>query len=54
MSLSSGSTSAAASCTFATLPFVTGNGEYLGTLEVTQDLTNERKLEGERRLLQYD
>lgn len=27
---------------------------YLGTLEVTQDLTNIRKLEGERRLLQYD
>lgn len=28
-------------------------GEYLGTLEVTQDLTRERTLEGERRLLQY-
>jgi uncharacterized protein len=28
--------------------------EYLGCLEVTQDLTRERKLEGERRLLQYD
>jgi len=27
---------------------------YLGTLEVTQDLTHERALEGERRLLQYD
>jgi DUF438 domain-containing protein len=27
---------------------------YLGTLEVTQDLTKERRLEGERRLLQYD
>ncbi|MHC4340036.1 MAG: DUF438 domain-containing protein [Planctomycetota bacterium] len=27
---------------------------YLGTLEVTQDLTNERRLAGERRLLQYD
>jgi hypothetical protein len=27
---------------------------YLGCLEVTQDLTRERKLEGERRLLQYD
>ncbi len=26
---------------------------YLGCLEVTQDLTRERKLEGERRLLQY-
>jgi DUF438 domain-containing protein len=29
-------------------------GRYLGTLEVTQDLTRERALEGERRLLQYD
>ncbi len=29
-------------------------GEYLGTLEVTQDLTELRALEGERRLLQYD
>jgi hypothetical protein len=27
---------------------------YLGCLEVTQDLTRERTLEGERRLLQYD
>jgi DUF438 domain-containing protein len=30
------------------------NGNYLGTLEVTQDLTRLRTLEGERRLLQYD
>jgi len=29
-------------------------GEYLGTLEITQDITGIRKLEGERRLLQYD
>jgi DUF438 domain-containing protein len=29
-------------------------GTYLGTLEVTQDLTRLRTLEGERRLLQYD
>lgn len=29
------------------------NGEYLGTLEVTQDLTEARKLEGEQRLLSY-
>ncbi|MBN2491239.1 MAG: DUF438 domain-containing protein [Planctomycetes bacterium] len=28
-------------------------GEYLGTLEVTQDATQIRALEGERRLLQY-
>ncbi len=29
------------------------NGEYLGTLEVSQDLTNNRALEGERRILSY-
>jgi hypothetical protein len=29
-------------------------GAYLGTLEVTQDLTRLRALSGERRLLQYD
>jgi uncharacterized protein len=29
-------------------------GEYLGTLEVTQDLTELRQLQGERRLLKYD
>lgn len=29
------------------------NGEYLGTMEVSQDLTRLRALEGERRLLQY-
>jgi DUF438 domain-containing protein len=28
-------------------------GKYLGTLEVSQDLTEKRKLEGEQRLLQY-
>jgi hypothetical protein len=30
------------------------NGEYLGTLEVSQDLTNLRKLEGEQRILSYN
>lgn len=30
------------------------NGEYLGTLEVSQDLTNARALEGERRILSYN
>ena len=30
-----------------------GAGAYLGTLEVTQDLTRLRALQGERRLLQY-
>jgi len=30
------------------------DGQYLGTLEVTQDLTRLRALEGERRLLEYD
>jgi DUF438 domain-containing protein len=29
------------------------DGEYLGTLEVSQDLTNARKLQGERRILSY-
>jgi DUF438 domain-containing protein len=29
------------------------NGNYIGTLEVSQDLTNLRKLEGEQRLLNY-
>jgi len=29
------------------------NGEYLGTLEVTQDITQARSLEGEQRLLSY-
>jgi hypothetical protein len=29
-------------------------GNYMGTLEVTQDLTEVRELEGERRLLEYD
>jgi DUF438 domain-containing protein len=29
------------------------NGEYLGTLEVSQDLTDARSLEGERRILSY-
>ncbi len=29
------------------------DGEYLGTLEVSQDLTNYRKLEGEQRILSY-
>jgi DUF438 domain-containing protein len=29
-------------------------GEYIGTLEVTQDLTGLRQLQGERRLLTYD
>jgi DUF438 domain-containing protein len=27
------------------------NGEYLGTLEVTQDITRMRELSGEKRLL---
>lgn len=29
-------------------------GEYMGTLEVTQDISEIRELEGERRLLKYD
>jgi DUF438 domain-containing protein len=31
-----------------------GGNQYLGTLEITQDLTKVRALAGERRLLQYD
>ena len=30
------------------------NGDYMGTLEVSQDLTNYRALEGERRILSYE
>lgn len=30
------------------------DGQYLGTLEVTQDLTRLRRLEGERRLLSFE
>ncbi|MCL6612909.1 MAG: DUF438 domain-containing protein [Peptococcaceae bacterium] len=30
-----------------------GNGKYMGTMEVSQDLTDLRALQGERRLLQY-
>lgn len=30
------------------------SGDYMGTLEVTQDLTEARQLEGEQRLLMYD
>ncbi len=30
------------------------NAEYLGTLEVTQDLTRLRRLQGERRLLEFE
>ena len=29
------------------------NGSYLGTLEVSQDLSENRSLEGERRILSY-
>jgi hypothetical protein len=30
------------------------DGEYLGTLEVSQDATNTRALQGEQRLLSYE
>jgi uncharacterized protein len=30
-----------------------GNGEYLGTLEVSQDLTEKRKISGDQRILSY-
>jgi len=29
-------------------------GEYLGVVEVTQDITQLRKLEGDQRLLSYE
>lgn len=29
-------------------------GEYLGTLEVSQDITDIKKLEGEKRLLDWE
>jgi hypothetical protein len=28
-------------------------GKYLGTLEATQDITDMKKIEGEKRLLEY-
>ncbi|MEM3672787.1 MAG: PAS domain-containing protein [Candidatus Bathyarchaeia archaeon] len=30
------------------------NGKYLGTLEVTQDITDIKKIEGEKRLLDWE
>jgi hypothetical protein len=30
------------------------NGKYLGTLEVTQDITEIKKLEGQKRLLDWE
>jgi len=30
------------------------DGRYLGTLEVTQDITDIKKIEGERRLLDWE
>lgn len=33
--------------------FRDNEGQYMGTMEVTQDLTELRALQGERRLLQY-
>lgn len=35
-------------------PVRNGRGEYLGTLDVTRELTHVRSPQGERRLLQYD
>jgi len=29
------------------------NGKYLGTMEVTQDITDIKKIEGEKRLLDW-
>jgi len=33
---------------------ISQSGHYLGTIELTQDLTPLRALQGERRLLQYE
>jgi PAS domain S-box-containing protein len=30
------------------------NGEYLGTMEVTQDITNIKRIQGEKRLLDWE
>jgi len=30
------------------------NGKYLGTMEVTQDITDIKKIEGEKRLLDWE
>jgi PAS domain S-box-containing protein len=30
-----------------------GTGKYLGTLEVTQDITGIKKIEGEKRIMEY-
>ena len=30
------------------------NGDYLGTVEMSQDISGYRKLEGERRILNYE
>ncbi len=35
------------------LPVRSRNGDYVGCLEVTQDITNIKKIEGERRLLDW-
>ena len=34
-------------------PVEDNNGKYLGTLEVSQDITNVKKIEGEKRLLDW-
>lgn len=35
-------------------PVRNGDGKYLGTMEVTQDITDIKKIEGERRLLDWE
>lgn len=30
------------------------HGEYLGTMEITQDLTDIKKIEGQKRLLDWE
>ena len=35
-------------------PVLDRNGNYIGTLEVVQDITDIKKLEGEKRLLDWE
>lgn len=53
-SLSFGSTFKTSSCTFRYFAVRNDAGNYLGTVELTQDLTPLRQLSGERRLLAYE
>jgi len=36
------------------IPVLDNEGNYLGTVEVTQDVSSMRKVEGEKRLLDWE